>query len=132
MVSENKEQIEPDSKRARMSPEFEACFKEDKKNLDRALKRLDAGEDLIKEDIDKIVFYALAEGYIHLLDKLQRGAKVDVLAIMENEGESIHNFFAKCDIEMLMYWTIDNGCVDIFKTLIKHAQKGFWEIAPSQ
>ena len=63
MVSENKEQIEPDSKRARMSPEFEACFKEDKKNLDRALKRLDAGEDLIKEDIDKIVFYALAEGY---------------------------------------------------------------------
>ena len=125
MASENKDQIEPDSKRARISSESEACSKENKTNLDRALKRLDASEDLFKEDIDKIVFYALAEGYIYsILDKLlQRGFKVDILAILENKREIVHNLLennSKCDIDDLVYLAIGNGCVEIFKTLLKN------------
>ena len=54
MASENKHQIEPDSKRARMSAESEACWKEDSGNSERALKRLDAGEDLSREGIEEI------------------------------------------------------------------------------
>ena len=54
MASENKEQIGSDFKRARISPESETCLKEDSETLDRALKRLNAGEDLSREDIEEI------------------------------------------------------------------------------
>ena len=124
MASENKEQNEPDSKRPRISSEFEVCLKEDKEKLDRALKRLDAGEDLSTKDIEEIVYYAVANGYIHRLDDLlQRGAKVEILAIMENNREIVHNLLhnnSKCKIEELVFWTIENGLVDIFKALIKN------------
>ena len=92
MASGNKDKVEPDSKRARLSSEFEACSKEKKTNLDRALKRLDAGEDLTTEDIEEIVFYAVANGYIHRLnDLLEKGAKVEILAILENKREIVYN-----------------------------------------
>ena len=54
MASGNKNKIVPDSKRARMSSESEACLKEDSGNSERALKRLDAGEDLSREGIEEI------------------------------------------------------------------------------
>ena len=124
MASENKDKIEPDSKRARMSPESEVCLKEDKENLDRALKRLEAGEDLITEDIEEIVFYAVANSYIHLLDDLlQKGAKVEISEIFENKREIVSKLLennSNCNIEDLVYWAIGNGSVEILKTLLKN------------
>ena len=124
MASENKDQIGPDSKRARISSESEVYLKEDKENLERKLKSLDAGEDLSIEDIEDVVFYALVEGYIHPLDDLlQRGFKVEILAIIESKREIVNKLLennSKRNIDAIMCWAIDEGFVDITKTLLSN------------
>ena len=92
MASENKEQIESNSKRARMSPESEACLKEVSGNSEIALKRLDAaGENLSREDIEEInkkrtLIQAVKSKNLKMVKKLlDHGATID---IQDEKGET--------------------------------------------
>ena len=91
MASDNKEQIGSISKRARMSQESEACLKEDSKNAERALKRLNAGEDLSREDIKTIdekrtLIKAVKSKNLKMVKNfLDHGASID---IQDGKGET--------------------------------------------